>query len=82
MSTFPPVDEQLALLLRGAAQTETVADLRKKLEKYLDNFAKDQPFPSKERPLELKKLRVIAFVQNDDTREILQTAQVEVKAAE
>src|SRR6187455_1556628 len=33
MSTFPPVDEQLALLLRGAAQTETVADLRKKLEK-------------------------------------------------
>ena len=31
MSTFPPVDEQLSVLLRGAAQVETVDDLRKKL---------------------------------------------------
>ena len=33
MPTFPPVDHQLELLLRGSAQTETVSDLRKKLEK-------------------------------------------------
>ncbi|MBY0457224.1 MAG: tyrosine--tRNA ligase, partial [Gemmataceae bacterium] len=33
MSAFPPVDEQLAVLLRGAAQVETEAELRKKLER-------------------------------------------------
>ncbi|AMV25683.1 Tyrosine--tRNA ligase [Gemmata sp. SH-PL17] len=33
MSAFPPVDEQLAVILRGAAQTETAAELKKKLEK-------------------------------------------------
>lgn len=33
MSAFRPVDEQLSLLLRGAAQVETVDDLRKKLTK-------------------------------------------------
>lgn len=32
MAAFPPVDEQLAVLLRGAAQVETVEELRKKLE--------------------------------------------------
>ena len=31
MSAFPPVDEQLAVLLRGAAQVETEGELRKKL---------------------------------------------------
>src|SRR5215212_2860632 len=33
MPTFPPVEEQLAALLRGTAQTETTAELRKKLER-------------------------------------------------
>jgi len=33
MAAFPPIDEQLAILVRGAAQVETVAELRKKLEK-------------------------------------------------
>ncbi|MBP3955812.1 tyrosine--tRNA ligase [Gemmata sp. G18] len=33
MSAFPPVDEQLAVILRGAAQTETAPELKKKLEK-------------------------------------------------
>jgi tyrosyl-tRNA synthetase len=32
MPSFPPVDEQLAVLLRGSAQVETRDDLRKKLE--------------------------------------------------
>ena len=31
MAAFPPVDEQLALLLRGTAQVETTDELRKKL---------------------------------------------------
>src|SRR3954451_10094687 len=33
MSAFPPVDEQLAVLLRGAAQVEPLDELRKKLER-------------------------------------------------
>ncbi len=33
MSAFLPVDDQLTILLRGAAQVETAAELRKKLEK-------------------------------------------------
>jgi len=36
----------------------------------------------KDQPLELKKLKVVAFVQNDTTKEILQAVQVDVKAAE
>ncbi len=36
MSTFPPVDDQLAALLRGAAQVETAAELRKKLQHSFD----------------------------------------------
>src|SRR3954467_13878668 len=33
MSTFKPVDEQLAILLRGAAQVETRDELKRKLER-------------------------------------------------
>jgi tyrosyl-tRNA synthetase len=33
MPTFPPVEEQLAVLLRGKAQIETEAELRRKLER-------------------------------------------------
>ena len=36
MNAFPPPDEQLAALLRGAAQVETAAELRKKLEHSYD----------------------------------------------
>src|SRR5580658_4915897 len=40
MPSFPPVEEQLKSLLRGAAQVETEAELRKKLEK---SFATGKP---------------------------------------
>ncbi len=33
MAVFPPVEEQLAALVRGTAQVETLAELRKKLER-------------------------------------------------
>ena len=52
------------------------------MEKYLEDFAKETPFPSKHRPLELKKLLVVAFVQDDATRKVLQATQVEVQSAE
>jgi len=69
---------------KNAKQTASVnlAELRKNLSSYLDDFAKQRPFPNDRRPLELKKLRVVAFVQDDETKEVLQATQVEVKGAE
>jgi hypothetical protein len=53
-------------------------DLKKKLVKYLDNFAETRPFPYTERPLDFKHLKVVALVQDDETKEILQVTQVDV----
>jgi hypothetical protein len=72
----------LALKEKTGKQEATVDldDLRKALKKYLDDYAeKEDSFPNKERPLELKKLRLVAFVQDDKSREILQAIQVDVK---
>jgi hypothetical protein len=52
--------------------------LRKELKGYLDEAAREAPFPDKKRPMELSKLRIVAFVQNDETREVLQAVQAEV----
>lgn len=53
--------------------TVDLAALRKKLTEYLVEFEKgqDQKFPSK--PVDLKNLSVVAFVQDDVTRQVLQT---------
>ena len=60
--------------------TADVADIRKELVKYLDEYAKtERPFPYPARPLDLKDLKVIALVQNDKTREIVQAVQIEVE---
>jgi len=57
-----------------------LAELRKERTKYLDDFvAREGPFPSSERPLAFKDLRLVAFVQDDKTHEILQATQVEVR---
>ena len=40
MAIFPPVEEQLAVLVRGTAQVETLTELRKKLER---SFTTGQP---------------------------------------
>jgi hypothetical protein len=56
-------------------------EVRKELREYLDKMSKELKFPRKERPMELKNLRLVAFVQNDDrTREVLQAIQVKVPA--
>ena len=55
-------------------------DLRSKLNQYLDDFAKNEDeFPRPDRPMSFKKLRIVAFVQDDDTSEVLQAAQVDLK---
>jgi len=53
--------------------------LRKSLNGYLDDYNNNwRPFPNPDRPLDFANLRLIALVQDDATREILQAAQVEI----
>lgn len=60
--------------------TADVGAIRKDLEKYLTDFAaNERPFPQPARPLEMKNLKVIALVQNDKTREIVQAGLFEVE---
>ena len=63
------------------AVTIDIAELKAKLGKYLEDYAKTEgEFPRADRPLELTGLKLIAFVQNDATGEILQSAQVDLDA--
>ena len=71
------------LAKKTAEQTVTFDPeaVRGELNKYLDDFAKNEgPFPRPDRPLALKNLKLIAFIQNDATREILHAVQVDVDA--
>jgi hypothetical protein len=79
---MPGGAEGIALPNRTARKTVTVdlKDLRKKITEYLNKVKAMREFPNKERPLELKNLRVIAFIQNDATGEVLQAAQADVEA--
>jgi hypothetical protein len=57
-----------------------LAEIRQGLAAYLARFSKDNPEVSFfEKPLKLSRLRIVAFVQNDDTQEVLQAVQAEVK---
>lgn len=57
-----------------------VSELRTKLSKYLDDFEKNEdPFPDAQRPLRLRDLHVVAFIQDDATNDVLQAASVPVK---
>jgi len=58
-----------------------IGDLKNELEKYLKKYAEKKPFPTKDQPLELKNLKVVAFVQNQETHEVLQATQVAVTPA-
>jgi hypothetical protein len=56
-------------------------DLRKGLNKYLDDITKEKPqFTFPQRPMDFKNLKIIAFVQNDETGEIVQAAQADVRS--
>jgi hypothetical protein len=59
--------------------TVDLEEVRKTLKDYLTKYAEKNKFPGKEPALDLKKLSVVAFVQNDETGEVLQAARVEVK---
>lgn len=59
--------------------TADVAEVRVGLEGYLSDFAATRPFPQPGRPMEMKNLKVIALVQSDRTKDILQATQIEVE---
>jgi hypothetical protein len=66
--------------------TVNLADIRAAQNKYLDEFTAEMEkagneiaFP--ERPLALKNLKIVAFVQNDETNEIVQAVQTDAEPA-
>lgn len=65
---------------RGAQQNVTVdlEQLRGQLGAYLDKFGTENDHRFGERPMALTGLRVVAFVQDDASKEVLQAVQVEV----
>lgn len=79
---FPGSPAGLALTKKDMDHAVTVdlAQVRAGLNKYLDDFAKNEsPFPDAQRPMRLRDLHVVAFVQQDDTYEVLQAVDVAVK---
>lgn len=58
--------------------TFSVAEVREKLTKYMTDFAETRGFPTTARPVDLKKLKIVAFLQDDDSKEVLQAAQADV----
>jgi hypothetical protein len=58
--------------------TVSLAEVGKGLNEYLDGAGKKRPFLDDDRPLDLKHLKIVAFVQDDETKEILQAAQADV----
>jgi hypothetical protein len=62
--------------------TIDLADLKKTLDQYMTDINKsNRPFVDDEYPLSLKRLKVIALIQDDANREILQAAQIDVPDA-
>lgn len=59
--------------------TIDLGSVRETLKTYLDDFAKDNPFPDAQRPMRFRDLHVAAFLQDDATRAVLQAVSVPVK---
>lgn len=78
--TFPGGVEGVPIKGKTAKQSVTVdlEELRKSLNRYLDDLGKDVPGIFKDRPMEFKNFGVAAFVQDDSTKEVLQAVQVPV----
>jgi hypothetical protein len=61
--------------------TVDLAELRKELTSYLDDYAANtRPFLNDKRPMDFKHLKVIAFIQNDKTREVHQAALIDIES--
>lgn len=71
-------------LTKPEMQQEIIIDpaaVRQALTRYLDEYAANEaPFPRPERPLDLKNLKLVAFVQNDANREVLHAIMADLEA--
>lgn len=68
-------------LVAGQTQEELtidLAELKASQEKYLEDYAETRSFPNPLPPIDLANLSVVAFVQNDTTKEVLQAVSVAV----
>jgi hypothetical protein len=80
-SAFGKADGWAAKDLKAGKVTATVRldDLKKDLGAYLEEYNKtERAFSPPDRPLAMKHLKVIVLVQDDETGEILQAAQMDV----
>jgi hypothetical protein len=79
---MPGGPKGIALPKKTGKQEVTVDldEVRKKLDSYVTKFGEKNKFHGKVPEIDLKKLSVVAFVQNDETHEVFQAVQVEVKA--
>ncbi|MCS7161524.1 MAG: hypothetical protein RMJ19_13710, partial [Gemmatales bacterium] len=55
-----------------------LADLEKQLRTYLNDYSREEPFPDEEYPLELHNLKIVALIQDLESREILHAAITKV----
>lgn len=78
---MPGGSKGIALTMKSQDVSAAIApdDIRGKLTKYLDEFAKKAEFSKPDRPMDLKNLKVIAIIQDDATGEVLNATQVDVK---
>jgi hypothetical protein len=70
--------------LTKKAQEQTVTfnpdEVRESLTKYLDGLVrKGAEFPNPDRPLALTNLKLVAFVQNDETKDVLHAVQIDLE---
>jgi hypothetical protein len=76
------IADEKAKLPKGEAVpqkfTVSVSDVRKKLAAYLEESNKEAPFLDDERPLDLKRLKVVALIQEKESKEILHAVQADV----
>ena len=79
-----PAAPRATELKNGKVKTEvtvSVADLKRDLEKYLSDFTKTRPFPNPLPEIKLDKLAVVAFVQDDNDKNIVHAVSVPVDRA-
>lgn len=79
-----PGGKGFALKQKTGEQTVTVNpdELRDNITKFLDDLTKDSEFGHSERPLALKNLKLVAFIQNDSTGDIIAAAQADLAKKE
>ena len=77
-----PGGKGIVLKAKAAEHTVTVNadEIRDTLTKYLDDAAKEADAPRGDRPLALKNLKLVAFIQNDSTGDVLNAVQVDLAA--